>query len=59
MHDSKTHAPVATWPREQFFNLAPILTHVARLCILKFFFVLEQIDIHTWLYVFLTRHITI
>ena len=27
MQDNKIHAPVTTWPQEQFFNPAPILTH--------------------------------
>ena len=27
MHDNKIHAPVTTWPREQFFNATAILTH--------------------------------
>ena len=26
MQDNKIHAPVTTWPQEQFFNPAPILT---------------------------------
>ena len=27
MLDKKTPTPVTTWPQEQFFNPAPILTH--------------------------------
>ena len=27
MQDNKIHTPVTTWPQEQFFNPAPILTH--------------------------------
>ena len=27
MQDNKIHAPVTTWPQQQFFNPAPILTH--------------------------------
>ena len=27
MHDNIIHAPVTSWPHEQFFNPAPILTH--------------------------------
>ena len=27
MLDNKIPTPVTTWPQEQFFNLAPILTH--------------------------------
>ena len=27
MQDNKIHAPVTTWPQDQIFNPAPILTH--------------------------------
>ena len=27
MHHKKIHAPVTTWPQEQFLNSTPILTH--------------------------------
>ena len=29
MHDNKIHAPVTSWPKEQFFNPTPILMHLA------------------------------